>query len=346
LQQDNNQKKSNSLAWLFLAIVIVYFVLMIAVNMLDSKGISIPTYPSLILSEVFILLPGLIYVLKNNLSLKEDLGFKKVKVGTIFLSILLGVLAIPVASFVNVLTQFFVSNTMTQASDALLDGSYIVILFLAGVFGPFCEEFVFRGIFAFGYDRVSKPMRAILMSALLFGLMHLNVNQTCYAFVLGIIFAIVNKASGSIVTSIILHVVINSINMLMLIISDIALKMAGSEGSISGAAEEARKSPGFMAVIAIIYFVISIVCIAISVPIVLFISKHEGRSEEFKNIFRRKKKDNESNEIEENDNGNNDNGNNENKAKVLMNVPAIISVVICLFVIFLFDPIMKMLGWS
>lgn len=331
MQQDNmnnNQRKSNSLAWLFLIIIGVYLVLMLVNTILNTKGLSMPTYLALIVSEALILVPGIVYVLVNKLDLRKDLGFRKIKVGTIFLSILLAFLTTPVASFVNVLTQFFVSNTMTQASDALLDGSYLALLFLTGFYGPFCEEVVFRGILHEGYDRISSPMKAVLISALLFGLMHLNVNQTCYAFVLGVIFAIVNKASGSVYTSMIIHTCINTVNILMLIVAQWAASFVGEGASVAESAEAMRQSTSTLMVIAGVYFVLALGGIAISIPVVIFIAKHEGHLDELKSLFIKKKIEQEPSE----------------NTKVLMNVPMIISVVLCLVLIFALDAILAALG--
>ena len=47
------------------------------------------------------------------------------------------------------------------------------------------------------------------MSGLIFGLMHLNFNQFSYGFVLGVIFAAVVEASGSIYASMAIHFLIN-----------------------------------------------------------------------------------------------------------------------------------------
>ena len=47
------------------------------------------------------------------------------------------------------------------------------------------------------------------MSGLIFGLMHLNFNQFSYGFALGVIFAAVVEASGSIYASMAIHFLIN-----------------------------------------------------------------------------------------------------------------------------------------
>ena len=77
---------------------------------------------------------------------------------------------------------------------------------------------------------------AALMSGLLFGCFHLNINQALYAFVMGIVFAYMVEATGSLWSSVIAHFAVNtySIGIVQL------LKMAGmytADGQVSGVAE-------------------------------------------------------------------------------------------------------------
>ena len=67
-----------------------------------------------------------------------------------------------------------------------------------------------------GYKRSGTTMQAMFMSALLFALMHMNFNQAAYAFVIGVLVVLLIEATGSIWSSIIVHIVINSQQVLML----------------------------------------------------------------------------------------------------------------------------------
>lgn len=333
MQQDNKQRTANGLAVTFLVLILLYVVSMFVLELLASKNIVMPTNLTLIYSELIILVPGIVYVIKNKLSFKDDLGFRKIKIGTVFMAILLSYLVTPVVSFVNVLSQLFVSNTMVQASDSLLEGSQIMVLFLAGIYGPLCEEIVFRGIFNNGYVKISSPMKAALVSGLLFGLMHMNLNQACYAFVLGLIFAIINRASGSIFTSAIIHMAINTSNMLMLMVVNAAYSKLGI--SIADAAESTRTESGMIYMLIAVYLVLAIVFGAICIPCVVWISKHEGHYDELVAMFKKNNNISDENAIEEQG---------EEKVKLLINVPMIIAIVICFIMIFALNIIYKMFG--
>ena len=67
--------------------------------------------------------------------------------------------------------------------------SYLSALFVAVVIAPLTEEIVYRGIILKGLLAHYTQNRAIVWSALLFGLIHLNPWQFPVAFILGLIFA-------------------------------------------------------------------------------------------------------------------------------------------------------------
>lgn len=76
------------------------------------------------------------------------------------------------------------------------------------VLAPICEEILFRGLFANRLARYGERSGA-LVSAILFGLYHANLEQFFYAFVLGILLAYVYYRSGSLIAPIALHMLLN-----------------------------------------------------------------------------------------------------------------------------------------
>ena len=324
--QRDNQSKTNQIWLIFLIMIVISVLMSVCVAFLHLKGIELPAVLNIVVSESIIVVPGIIYILINKYDFVEVLGFKKIKAGTFFMTILLSFCVMPVVSFVNVLSQFFVKNTMVQNSDMFVEGSSLLMLLAAGIIGPFCEEFMFRGIINNELRKFSSVLMGAFASAVMFGLMHLNVNQACYAFVLGLIFGIVNYASGSIWTSMIIHMVINTQNVLMLMLVNAASKQVGID--MVESAEAVRTSTSSMFVMAGVYLVLAIIFGAVSVPIVVFISKHEGTYEEFKTIFTKKKAA--------------DEGEPQQSVKIFRTIPAIVAIVVCLFAIFGLEPVLKL----
>ncbi|MGL5438915.1 MAG: lysostaphin resistance A-like protein [Filifactoraceae bacterium] len=88
-------------------------------------------------------------------------------------------------------------------------GDGIGLLFIAiCILAPIFEELIFRG-WILKKLRVIGTKWAIFISALLFGMYHMNIVQGIYAFGVGLVFACVTIRSGSIKNSIILHGIIN-----------------------------------------------------------------------------------------------------------------------------------------
>lgn len=320
LQKGNSRSELGGLGWLFLVSMLLHILGSVLLGFLPQKGINIPIEVELVASELTILIPSAIFILIGNYGFKEDLGFRRIKTGTFFMCILMAALVTPVASFVNVVSQLFVSNTMVQMSDTLLGGSDAALLFLGGLYGPFCEELLFRGIFFNRYDKYMGPMRAGLISAMFFALAHMNVNQAAYAFVLGMIFSVVNKAAGSVYPSMIIHVCINGMNILLLIAMNAAAENLGEEVDMVAAAEQARGSDLIYVMIAVT-LVMAVISSAIAIPCVVWMAKNEGRSEDLYDMFK----------------------NRHQRAKWLT-IPALLAVVIVLFMMFGLSPVLSLLG--
>jgi len=83
------------------------------------------------------------------------------------------------------------------------------------VVGPIVEELIFRGLILKGFRRNYNATTAILMSALLFALFHLNPWQFPATFVLGLLLGWVMIRTNNIILAIIGH----SINNFLVLIS-------------------------------------------------------------------------------------------------------------------------------
>jgi len=68
-----------------------------------------------------------------------------------------------------------------------------------------CEEFVFRGIILQGFRTKKLDIKAVLISAVLFSLIHMNVEQTLHPLVMGVVFGFVYCLTESLWSCVILH---------------------------------------------------------------------------------------------------------------------------------------------
>ena len=103
---------------------------------------------------------------------------------------------------------------------------FLIQIVLLAVIPAMVEEFIFRGLFYHSY-RKNGILGAALASAFAFGLIHFNLNQFCYAFVLGIVFALIVEATGSIFSSMLAHFAINTYSIIMMKLLSIFMDITG-----------------------------------------------------------------------------------------------------------------------
>ena len=240
-------------------------------------GINAPTYVHVFVLDICLLIPVFAYTIKKGDSIVEAFGFKGIKIATFFQTILLVIVVSPMSMFANVLSQFIVPNVMVQSVDQFASESVGLTLVATVLCAPVVEEIVCRGFFT---NRINKTMSftaAAIISALMFGLLHMNINQFCYATVLGLIFAYTNRASGSIFTSMIMHIVFNGYNMALLFMLNWAMKQVGMD--FAEAAEAGRANTSSMITSAVVTGVLAIGSFFLTRVILKSIAKREGTIE-------------------------------------------------------------------
>lgn len=89
--------------------------------------------------------------------------------------------------------------------------TYFLALLLLAFIPAIEEELIFRGIIFNGLRSRFKDYQAILISAAMFAIMHANLQQLVYPFLLGIIMAWIVMRTGSVVSSMIVHFTNNAI---------------------------------------------------------------------------------------------------------------------------------------
>lgn len=132
-------------------------------------------------------------------------------------AVALRVLVVPV----GLLYQMVDPNVENPQLAFLLPGGQVSIpgmiamFVLVGVFIPFVEEAFFRGVI-YTYLRRWGVLVATLVSALLFGIAHLNLLVGITAFILGIGCAIVYERSKSLTATFVVHAVFNTLAVALL----------------------------------------------------------------------------------------------------------------------------------
>jgi membrane protease YdiL (CAAX protease family) len=108
---------------------------------------------------------------------------------------------VPFSTFASILVMFFGFEILQSELSNILQiiipvpdeffpdessSSIFLVILTSALFPAFTEEIFFRGIILRNFSRIYSTRKAILLSALLFGLMHINPWQTVHAFISGI----------------------------------------------------------------------------------------------------------------------------------------------------------------
>ena len=101
-----------------------------------------------------------------------------------------------------------------EASANIATGTVLGAVSVA-VVAPIAEEFIFRGLIMTRLSQVMSGWLAVLLSAAVFGLCHGELVWFCYAFVLGAFFGFIDLRAGSILPSILGHIMFNAIGQIM-----------------------------------------------------------------------------------------------------------------------------------
>ncbi|WP_033164496.1 type II CAAX endopeptidase family protein [Clostridium sp. KNHs205] len=245
---------------------------------------------ALIVSQLLLIIPSVIYLIKSKEGLSQAIGFHKISVGNVVLLVILTFLIMPLMGLINSISMLFVRNDTTAVIDNLIGkNGFLISLIMVAVVPCLFEESVYRGVLFQNYRKVN-PLKGIFISGLLFGLIHQNFNQFSYAFVLGMIFALIIEATGSILSTMIVHFIINGTSVVSLTLYPKLLEL--SEG-ITGNGVSQDEVMQAAAEITPMYIVSVLLPLAVVSTVIAFfvfrvLADNSGRWEHIKSIFRRK----------------------------------------------------------
>lgn len=211
-----NNKKVN---WMFLSIIAFEAVVIFVLAMLQNR-VMMNLASSLVLSELILILPMLVFIIFTKTRIREVFDFRQIRLTTALATVLFVYLTMPAVTTINAISMLFSDNVVADMSQDILSLPFALMILLMGIFGPVCEELVFRGAVYAGYKNSAGAFKAMFFSAFLFALIHMNFNQAMYAFFIGIVLVLLKEASGSIWTSILYHVIFNSHTVILLYLYD------------------------------------------------------------------------------------------------------------------------------
>lgn len=272
-----NRSRLAGIQYLVMMIVWIITGLLISVAGLDH---FLNYYSAHSLVELELLVPVVVILVMNRFEVMRGTRMKVIDGRTILWTLLLALILIPIMSFLNLASQLMVPNQVVVQIEryTLLTGASVwdkpllLNLFYMAILPAAVEEFLFRGVLFQGF-RSCGLLKTAVITSLMFALAHGNVNQFLYAFAIGMFFAYLVEASGSVYASMLAHMILNAITVIEVYLVRILPE------NIRGAFVEAEStsvkelSPVFWMVCG----VIALACVILAVIVVRQISKTTER---------------------------------------------------------------------
>lgn len=210
---------------MYMTAIIAILVLQVFLGVLIIANPAIESWGTVIL-EATLLLTVLIFAAsqkyrRNFTFVRNRKTSKGITPATVIIPILLSaVVYMGFFLFVTFYTELLTHLGIPESAGTITTSSVadiVAIVIGAVVLAPIAEEIIFRGVIFHAMKEKFSIVFAILMSALLFMLFHMNILQTVYQFVLGASIAYVVYRSGRLITGMIFHFASNGIALLTII---------------------------------------------------------------------------------------------------------------------------------
>lgn len=192
-------------------LVVIAVIVFIYIGTISSNILGI-VYGTIFIQVIAFTSIPLILTWYMKADLKLSIGFNKPKIIPSIAGIFLWLGALSFMLVYQLLIIDFVPEvpTMVGVEEIFNDLSvWMQFIFIALTPG-ICEEILFRGLALRPIEDKLGPKKAILITAVLFSLMHLDIVRLVPTFLLGCVLGIVTVTSGSILPAMGLHILNNS----------------------------------------------------------------------------------------------------------------------------------------
>ena len=168
-----------------------------------------------------ILAPTLLMATMLTTSLKSALRIRMPHWTTLPLALLLGVTLHPIyvmlaewISFTYPISEQ-AATAMKPFTNQISAAPWLTLLFLMALVPALCEELTFRGFIFGGLVRERGRLRAVVLTALMFGISHGVLQQSIAATIMGLLLGWIALRTESVLPGILIHFTINALSVCM-----------------------------------------------------------------------------------------------------------------------------------
>ncbi len=210
----NDQNNENK----FPTIVEVLVVILATIGLtffIGIIGVLVGARKSLFLLESLIILPALVFVIVKKMPLKKVFRIHPVKKELLVVSAFIGIaLTIIIDEFDRLIQTIipmpeFLIEAMEESLKIQSPSDLVIILFSAVLLASVLEEMLFRGFLQVSLEQRLDVTRAVMSSAIIFAIVHMNPWWTIQFTLFGIILGVMAWKSRSIIPAIVVHFINN-----------------------------------------------------------------------------------------------------------------------------------------
>lgn len=147
-------------------------------------------------------------------------GYKKISWKGIALSFVLGIVVYVLNVFISSFFNAFLTAVGYNFPQGATMSAYpfwllLINLVLTAVLPAVCEETAHRGMLLNGMAASKKRSTTIILTSILFGLLHCNITQFFYATLIGLLLGYISSVTENIYPAIIIHFTNNALSVFM-----------------------------------------------------------------------------------------------------------------------------------
>lgn len=199
------------------ALVLTTYILLLLSKLIDITLVNRENeyYSVVILQLMIFLLPAAVWILLSGEGYVQRLRPRLPKVSTVLLILSAALLMSTGGLLLSVLfggteslgQSFSLYDTFISKDNGTVSNTIYLVMAYA-VLPAICEELIYRGILCHEYER-GGVMRAVLLSALFFAMLHFNLAHLPIYLFSGVILALTYYATRSLIGSMIAHFLYN-----------------------------------------------------------------------------------------------------------------------------------------
>lgn len=201
----------------------------------EMLGIS-----TFLMQIAFFLMPAFLYLIIKRKNLRYVLRLNKLSLGNTLLVIAITIFAVPTISAINYMIYAIVNALGRPLPNPLpvIDNMYSLVIgiVIIAIAPAICEEVMARGVIMRGYERFGNKT-AWAISAILFSIMHRNIQSVVPIFLIGLLLAYIVYRTNSIWAGVVAHFINNAVAIALLYVARKMQQILGmSEEQIDQAA--------------------------------------------------------------------------------------------------------------